>query len=63
MTWKTTVNLRDSPVGLGRLLLTLGTLLYDLEDYCQRKGLSRMTWKTAVHLSDSLVIFGGLLST
>ena len=63
MTWKTTVNLSDCLVGLGRLLSTSGTLLYDLEDYCQLKALSCMTWKTTVNLRDSLVILVRLLST
>ena len=63
MTWKTTVNLRDSPVYLGRLFSTLRTLLYDLEDYCQLKGFSCMTWKTAVKLMDPLVLLERLLST
>ena len=62
-TWKTTVNLRDSPVRLGGLLSTLVTVLLDLKDYCQFKGLSCMTWKTIVNIWDCLVSLGGLLST
>ena len=55
MTWKTTVNVSDCLVTLGRLLSTKGSLLYDLEDYYQYKGLSCMTWKTTVNLRDSTV--------
>ena len=55
MTCETAVNLKASLVILQRLLSTLWSLLYDLEDYCQLKGLSSRTWKTTVNLKDSLV--------
>ena len=51
MSWKTADNFSDSLVILGRLLSTKLTLLNELEDYCQLKGLSCMTWKTTDNLS------------
>ena len=55
MSWKTAVNLSNSFVIPGRQLSTKLTLLNELEDYCQLKGLSCMSWKTTDNLRDSLV--------